>query len=181
MENRIYLSGDYKITNSLEDDNKLYIDGYACMYNHKNLNNEIVTADSFKDFFDMYKAGKINPKLNYNHTSQYIGGINEFHSTKDGLFINAYLNKDVSLVKDMLLPLILDGTISQFSTEGMVKDGYNGICEHEDGSYTVKSFILTDVAIVAHPAEWNATFTVKNYLQSLKEKEFKLKYYLYSM
>ena len=86
----------------------------------------------------------------------------------------------------MIIPNILSGDLNSFSTEGYIKDGYNGIVENEDGTYYVKDFLLTAVGIVPTPADWDATFTLANYLKGYEEdkrkresEEQKRKWYLF--
>lgn len=164
----IIIPSNFTISNTQETTNRLEIEGYACHFNTTNLNHERVDEKSFTKFLGMFNNGEIIPKLNYNHTTEYIGGITNFNTDNTGLKIRAYLNKEVAIVRDMLLPNILDGNINQFSTEGFVENGYNGIVEFDDGSYYVKDFILTDVAIVAHPADPKATFTLANFIEEYK-------------
>lgn len=185
MENRIYIN-NLKIENAVETDSLLNIEGYCCHFDRANLNMEIVNAKSFDTFFDMYVEGKLNPKLNYNHTDTIIGGIDDFDIKKDGLYMKAHVNKNVAICKDMIIPNILSGDLNSFSTEGYIKDGYNGIVENEDGTYYVKDFLLTAVGIVPTPADWDATFTLANYLKGYEEdkrkresEEQKRKWYLF--
>lgn len=180
MDNRIYIDG-LQITNSVEKDNIIEIEGHCCHFNTVNLNNEIVNKQSFNTFFDMYHSGKLTPKLNWNHSTDYIGGITAIEALEDGLYINAFVDRNIKIVDEMIAPNILNGVLSQFSTEGYIQDGYKGVVEHDDGSYYVKDFLLTDVAIVAHPADPNAKFSVRNYieqLKSVKEEVAKSKWYI---
>jgi len=101
----------------------------------------------------------------------------------EGLSMQAHLNKDVALVRDTIWPLIESGDIDSVSTEGFIDNGWNGIIENEDGSYYVKDFILLGVALVANPADWDAKFTFKNFLDENKarielENAKKSKWYL---
>lgn len=153
------------IENAKEEADRLTIAGYCCHFDKVNLNSEIVDEDSFKTFFSMYDEGKIAPKLNYNHDNQLIiGSIDEIISDKTGLYMTAHLNRGVKINDEMIIPNVLNKTLDQFSTEGFIKDGYNGIIEHEDGSYYVKNFILTMVAIVPTPADPDAKFSLVNYI-----------------
>ena len=163
--------GDYKIENAVEQDNILKITGYACHYDSVNLNHERVDANSFNTFFDMYRKGELIPKLNWNHSDTYIGGINSIRSEHDGLKIDAFVDRNIAIVNEMIAPNILNGTINQFSTEGYVSGGTSGIEELNDGSYYVRHFLLTDVAIVAHPADPNAVFTLKNFIREIEEEK----------
>lgn len=160
------LYNSFKIENALTEDEKLIINGYCAHFGVKNLNEEVVDANSFNEFFSLYDSGKLTPCLNYNHNSdQIIGGIDYIERTKNGLFMTAHLNKNVPLC-DMLIPNILSGDISGLSTEGFVKNGVDGVEFLDEGGYYVKDFLLTGVAVVSTPADWNAQFTVKNYLDA---------------
>lgn len=184
--------GNFKIENAVNKEDIIEIEGFACHFGKKNLNNEIVNAQSFDTFFKMYENKELVPKLNYNHDNNYIiGGINDIISVEEGLYMSAYLNNKVSIVREMIAPNVLDGTLNAFSTEGFIKDGYNGIEENEDGSYYVKDFLLTMVAIVPTPADPSAHFSLKNFIDEYKankkaeeekikeENQVKSKYYLF--
>lgn len=168
--NKIFING-IKIENAVNKDNIIEIEGYCCHYNKTNLNNERVDANSFKKFFEMYENGIVRPNLNYNHDSnKLIGGIDDIASMDEGLYMQAHLNKDVALVRDTIWPLIQSGDIDSVSTEGVIENGWKGIIENEDGSYYVKDFILLGVALVANPADWDAKFTFKNFLDENRAK-----------
>lgn len=168
MENKIYLNNpidDLKFTNG---DDKLEIEGYACHWNRKNLNGEIVMKESFDTFFSAYSKGTIKPVLNHEHNNdKVIGGIDKLDRDDTGLYIIAHLNKNIPYVNDWLVPNIVAGDIKNLSTEGFPVGGYNSIRINEDKSYTVLDFMLTAVAIVNHPADVIADFSVRNYLQSM--------------
>jgi len=170
MENIFYIDG-LKITNSTESESRLDIDGYCCHFGKANLNNEMVDKKSFSAFFDLYNSGRLKPALNWNHEPTVIGGIDELKSDETGLYMKAHINKDVAICRDMIIPNILAGDLDSFSTEGYVLNGYNGIVENEDGSYYVKDFMLTSVAVVSTPADYDAKFTVKNYIEQMKSHE----------
>lgn len=160
------LRDTFTITNAVEDDNALHIEGYAAHYNRANLNREIVNASSFDAFFKLYNEGKLRPCLSYEHDNTLIiGAIDNLESKKDGLYMNAHLTRSVPLCQT-LIPNILAGNISSFSTEGMVLNGVDGIEYMDNGDYFVKDFMLTAVSVVNTPADWDAKFTVKNYLDS---------------
>lgn len=184
--NKIFIN-DLKIENAVETDSLLNIEGYCCHFNKTNLNMERVDEHSFDTFFEMYVEGKLVPKLNYNHTDTIIGGIDDFDTRKDGLYIKAHVNKNVAICKDMIIPNILSGDLNAFSTEGFIKDGYDGIVENKDGSYYVKDFLLTHVSVVSCPADWDAKFSLSNFIneykaqkeEERKEIEKKSKWYLF--
>lgn len=168
--NKIFING-LKIENAKNKDNIIEIEGYCAHYNRANLNNERVDANSFKKFFNMFENGIVKPHLNYNHDSNMlIGGIDDIVSMDEGLFMQAHLNKDVALVRDTIWPLIESHDLDSFSTEGVIENGWDGIEEQDDGTYYVKDFILLGVAIVANPADWEAKFTFKNFLDENKAK-----------
>lgn len=166
------LYNSFKIENALTEDEKLIINGYCAHFGVKNLNEEVVDANSFNEFFSLYDDGKLVPALNYNHTDQIIGGIDSIEKKDNGLFMTAHLNKNVPLC-DMLIPNILSGDISGLSTEGFVKNGVDGVEFLDEGGYYVKDFLLTAVAVVSTPADWNAQFTVRNYLNTHPKQELK--------
>lgn len=168
MENKIFIN-DLRIENSVERDDRLDIEGFCCHFNTTNLNNEIVDAKSFDEFFQLRKEGKLSPALNYNHTDTIIGGIDDIETFKEGLYMTAHINKNVAICKDMIIPLILSNDISGLSTEGFIKNGWDGIVTNEDDSYYVKSFILTGVAVCAVPADWDARFSLSNYLNEYRQ------------
>lgn len=158
---------DLLITNAMEEDSFLRIEGTAAHFGTPNLNGEIVDATSFNDFFSLYEAGKLKPALNFNHDSSMpIGGIDKLYIKDDALYCAAHLNKDVAFCRDTLIPMVMGGDIRSYSTEGFVR--YEDIEEREDGNYFAKKFLLTAVAIVSVPADYNSAFTIKNYFDSMK-------------
>lgn len=168
MENRIYLNGlDIKKVSNTE--NFVNIEGFAAHFGKANLNREIVNADSFNDFFELYKDGKLKPRLNYEHTEQLLGGIDNLEIKDNGLYMTAHLNKNVKIVSDTILPLIESGDLNSFSTEGYID--WNDIVEKEDGSYYVKSFMLTGVSIVSCPADPDAKFSLNSFISEYIEKK----------
>jgi HK97 family phage prohead protease len=159
-----------KIENHTDTPERLNIEGYICHFLQKNLNDEVVDKNSFDEFFEMYGEGKITPVVNYNHDqNQIIGGVESIETKEDGLYMKAFLNKEVKINSDMIIPNILAGTISGFSTEGFIKDGWDGIVELENGGYYVKSFLLTSVAVTATPADWEAKFSLSNFIKEYRE------------
>lgn len=177
--------GQYKIENAIAKEDTIEIEGFACHFGRPNLNREIVDEKSFNTFFKMMEEGQLKPKLNWNHSDQLIGGIRDIISVDEGLYMTAYLNNKIALVRDMIAPSVLAGELDSFSTEGFLLNGYDGIEENEDGSYYVKDFLLTAVSVVATPADPNATFTLKNFIdeyqaQKIQQNEtiIKSKWYL---
>lgn len=170
MERKIYLNG-LDIVNVVNSENTASIEGYAAHFNVPNLNYEIVDANSFNDFFELYNAGKIKPRLNWEHGDTILGGIDSLEIKDNGLYMKAHLNKGVKLVSDTILPLIEGGDLNSFSTEGFID--WNSIVENEDGTYYAKSFMLVGVSIVSVPADPEAKFSlnsfIKEYIESKKE------------
>lgn len=164
IKNRIFFD-TVVIENAVNSDNRLDIEGYACHFLQENLNREVVDASSFDDFFGLYNSGKLKPRLNYNHSDTLVGGIDGLEVRERGLYMRAHLNTDIAIVRDMIAPCVLAGDINGFSTEGFVTNGYDDIVTHKDGSYFVKSFMLTGVSVVSTPADWDATFSVRNYFE----------------
>lgn len=172
MEQKIRLFNDIDVLSYNSEDDKLRIEGFAAHFGKPNLNKEIVFAESFNMFFDAYDKGQIKPVLNFEHQSdKQIGGIDEISRDSDGLFIKAHLNTGIPYVSEWLVPNIMAGDVNKLSSEGIVIGGRDGIKVNQDGSYVVLNFMLTAVAIVKHPADWNAEFTVKNYMESLPPVE----------
>lgn len=164
MSDILQIRHQFKIENAVKEDNNLVISGMAAHYNVRNLNDEIVNADSFNEFFSLYNDGKLTPALNYNHTDTIIGGIDLIESREEGLWLQAHLNGNVAICRDMIIPCILGNELKSFSTEGFIRGGVDGVDFNDDGSYYVRNFMLTAVAVVSTPADADATFTVKNYL-----------------
>lgn len=166
-KNNIYLSTDLKFNSVTDIDGFLKIEGYGAHYGVVNLNNEIVDKNSFNEFFGMYNDGKITPKLNWNHDGdQIIGTIDDIISDNTGLYFTCSINKDVKICQENLIPNIEKGVIDSFSTEGFIKNGYDGVIINSDGSYYVKDFILTALAVCAVGADYNAKFRLANFLKS---------------
>lgn len=166
MENN-FISQTFKIENAAKDDKGLKIEGYACHYNQKNLNGELVDENSYRAFFGLYNEGKLRPQFNWNHTDMIIGGIDTIESKEKGLWITCHLNNDVAIVRDMIAPNVMAGDLDSFSTEECPLNGYDDIVRLENDGFYVKNAILRGVAIVSIPADWTAKFTVANYLKEL--------------
>ena len=166
---QIYVSNNnYQIHNAIETDDFLKIEGYCCHFNKMNLNKEVVDENSFNYFFSLYNDGKLTPRLNYNHTDAVIGGIDKIRVEYGGLYMYAHLNKNIPLNNEMIIPNILAGDIKSLSTEGFIKDGYNGIQEIENGYY-VKNFVLTGVSVVSTPSDPDAKFSISNFFKEYEE------------
>lgn len=169
---------DLTFNNVQEDDSFLRIEGYGAHYGVVNLNNELVDADSFNMFFDMYGSGKVKPVLNWNHDpNSVIGTVDTITSDTTGLWFACSVNKGVKFCDENLIPNIRAGVINSFSTEGIIRGGYDGIIVNSDGSYYVKDFILTALAVCANGADYNAKFSVANMLRQT-EPQKRSKWYL---
>lgn len=163
-QNKIFFDR-VSIENAVSTEDRLDIEGYACHFLQENLNREIVDASSFDAFFTLYNAKKLVPRLNYNHSDTLVGGIDSLEVRDRGVWMKAHLNNNIAIVRDMIAPCVLAGDISGLSTEGFVTNGYEDIVTHKDGSYFVKSFMLTGVSVVSTPADWDAQFSVANFFQ----------------
>lgn len=182
MEQKIRLYNDIDLLTFNSEDKVLKIEGYAAHFGTKNLNNEIVFKESFDLFFNAYDAKKIQPILNFEHdNTKQIGGIDEIFSDATGLYVKAHINRNIPYCAEWLIPNIENGDIKSFSTEAVVVGGRDGIRINEDGSYIVLNAMLTAVAVVQHPADWQSEFSVMNYLKSFPEqpKPQPVKWFLY--
>ena len=182
MEQNIFFnSQNLLITNAVEEDNMLRIEGTAAHFGEANLNNEIVDEKSFDSFFLLYREGKLTPVLNFNHDPYaLIGGIDNIYTKDNALWCSAHLNKDIAICRDTLIPMVMSGDIKSYSTEGWV--GFNDIVEHDDGTYYCKNFMLTGVAVVSLPADYNSEFSIKNYFENnktLKTKKLNPIYHIF--
>lgn len=169
MDKTFYLeSPSLHITNAVDDSDFLIIEGSAAHFDVPNLNNEIVSASSFDNFFKLYKEEKkIKPTLTYNHDSNMlIGGIDDIYVDNDKLMCLAHVNKNIKFCADTLIPSILAGDTKSFSTEGFVS--YEDIEERENDTYFCKSFLLTCISIVSIPADYKSEFVIKNWYEAEK-------------
>ena len=180
-QNIFFNSQNLLITNAVEEDNMLRIEGTAAHFGEANLNNEIVDEKSFDSFFLLYRDGKLTPVLNFNHDPYaLIGGIDNIYTKDNALWCSAHLNKDIAICRDTLIPMVMSGDIKSYSTEGWV--GFNDIVEHDDGTYYCKNFMLTGVAVVSLPADYNSEFSIKNYFENnktLKTKKLNPIYHIF--
>lgn len=177
---KIYrLYNNYDVISLKNEADKTIIEGYAAHFGDANLNDERVDSSSFDTFFTMYGQGKIKPFINYNHQiDKQIGGVDSLVTDSTGLYITAHLNNALPFVKDWVIPNIEAGDLRSFSTEGFIGGGYDGIIEYEDGTYFVKDFILTAVAVVQTPADWKSEFSIANDYRLNKLAGPKSKWYL---
>ena len=135
------------------------IEGFICHFYKANKNGEIVTPESFARALADYKEKGLYPALTYNHEKgNVIGKIQDIIVKADGLYMIAELNEEVKEVQDRILPLVKDGTLKCFSTEGYVAQ--SSIENYEDGTYLAKDFYLTAVSIVPVPADFDSQFTI---------------------
>ena len=136
----------------------MIVKGYACHFNQRNANGEIVTAQSFTDTLKYHSENKIAIPINYNHNADMIlGHVTDYQLLPDGLFIVAELNDDVDTVKNFVAPLVKDGTLNRFSTEGLIK--YADLERLSDDTYIAKVFELQAIAIVNNPADVGAVIS----------------------
>ena len=171
MENKNLILNDFKLENATLENEFIKISGYAAHYNRVNLNSEPVDANSFNHFFTLYNAKELKPHLTWQHEDIVIGGIDNVESRDKGLWMDAHLNTNVKIVADMIAPNVLSGDIDSVSTEGFIRNGYEGIVENSDGSYYVRDFILTAISVVRNPADALAKFTVQNYIDDWKKQQ----------
>lgn len=163
------------ITNAAEDGSVMRIEGYTAHWDEANLNRQRVNSKSFDKFFEMLKAGKLDyPVMNYNHDqNQLIGKVDSLERDGSGLFIKAHINKEVAFVRDTLLPLILNGDIDKLSTEGYITK--NDVEFFDDGTFYIRNFMLSAIAVVSVPADWDAEFSVVNVVNRLKPTDEEVK------
>lgn len=169
MDRTFYIeSPSLHITNAVEDNDFLIIEGTAAHFDVPNLNSEIVNAASFDKFFKLYKEEKkIRPSLTYNHDSaNLIGGIDDIYVENDTLMCLAHVNKNIRFCADTLIPSILAGDTKSFSTEGFVS--YDDIEERENNTYYCKNFLLTAISVVNLPADYQSEFVIKNWYEAEK-------------
>lgn len=145
------------------------IAGVACHWNKENLNSQVVDAKSFESFMKLYGAGKIRPVCNYEHDmTKRIGLIDKIDLQDDGMWIEGHINTRIPYVAEWLLPLIEAGDLKGLSTEGFPLNGYESIAQLSNGAVYVKDFILSAIAVTATPADWDAEFSIANYIENWK-------------
>lgn len=167
---RLYNNIDTITFNAEED--KMNIAGYACHFGTRNLNGELCFKETFNQFFEAYKEGKVRPILNFDHQNdKQIGMIDAIDADATGLYVMAHINRNIPWCRDWLIPNIEMGDIKSFSTELAVIGGRNGVKINDDGTYDVLAAHLIGCAVVQHPADYRSEFTVKNYLDSLPKEE----------
>lgn len=134
------------------------VKGYACHYNKPNANGQIVDEKSFEAVLKARKADGVNIPINYQHNSPVmIGKINNFYSDSEGLFIEGEIFDDMAIVKEFVSPLIKNGVIERFSTEGYIRKA--DMERRENNTYYARNFELTAVAVVNLPADKDAVMS----------------------
>lgn len=172
MEQKIRIYNDIDTLSFNNEGDRLEIAGYAAHFATKNLNGEYCFKESFSQFFDAYRDGKIRPILNYEHQDdKQIGSVDEVTADDTGLYVKAHINKNIPWCRDWLIPNIEAGDIKSYSTEMVVIGGRDGVKINDDGSYVVLSALLTAVAVVKHPADWKSEFTVANFMEQFNSLE----------
>lgn len=135
----------------------MIVKGYACHYNKPNLNRQIVDENSFVKALKERKESNLATPINYCHDSNdMIGKVLNFYSDSEGLFIEAELIDEMDTVKNKVLPLIKNGVIDSFSTEGYISK--SDIEKRPNNAYYINNFDLTAIAVVNNPADRGAKF-----------------------
>lgn len=151
-----------------EGENLIRIGGYAAHFGKVNGNGEIVTEDSFRNFFEMLQEGGQMPMLTYNHNSDLlIGGWDKITADDKGLYAEGHINADVALVRDTILPLMESGDLNGLSTEGWYD--WNTASVNDDGSVNIADYALTAISLVALPADFAAKVESRNALKLERE------------
>ncbi len=151
----------------------LIVEGYGCHFNAVNGNGEVVTAESFRDFFDELKNGRQMPYFNYQHNPEaIIGGWDSIEADDKGLVCRGHLNKRVALVRDTVLPLVESGDLAGLSTEGYAMGWY----DEELDVWHAERFMLLGISLVSLPADFAAEMVVKNKMQAMRRGNDELNY-----
>ena len=165
LEKREMRFNALKLTNTrtdTKDENLLLVEGYGCHFNEPNGNGEIVTENSFTDFFEQLKAGGQMPYFNYQHNAtDIIGGWDSVEADERGLICKGHINKRVALVRDTVLPLIESGDLAGLSTEGYSM----GWWDDEKNVWHAEKFMLLGISLVSLPADFQAQMVVRNELR----------------
>lgn len=136
----------------------MIVSGYACHFNKRNDNGEIVLPTSFNKTLKYHEENNLSIPINFNHNENLLlGKVESYQIMPSGLFITASLNDEVDTVKNFVKPLVKDGTLNRFSTEGLIK--YEDLERISNDTYIAKEYELKAVAIVAHPADLDAFFS----------------------
>lgn len=143
------------------------VEGYACHFDRPNLNNEIVSADSFSRFFDILNEKHIMPYFDYDHYGTIIGAWDSIVADKNGLYVKGHIYKNIGFVKNELAPLIEAGNLSYLSTMGFA----NKISERDNG-YFVDDFELLAISLVNIPADMDAYVTITSNGEVLQRNEY---------
>ena len=136
------------------------VKGYAAHFGVANYNGELVKPHSFQKWAEDYKVlseevGYSIP-INLNHNGEKpIGKITSVAIDEVGVYITADIS-DTMIDRYNLRPIITDGDMDAFSTEGYIDRDTMKI--NDDGTYTANGFYLVAVALVCNPADPNAIF-----------------------
>ena len=171
MEQKQHILNAFRLNKVEKQGNTLKIEGYACHYNTRNHNYEIVTADCFTEFLKEMQDSGLKPVFTYNHNRDIvIGGWDEFTSDDTGMFVKGHINTDVAYVRDNLLPLIEAGDLNHLSTEGWA----DGEWDSKRDAFVCSKFMLTAISLVALPADFAAKAEIRNkYENKPKQKQAK--------
>ena len=153
--------------NVITDGDTIRVSGRACHFGTANHNGEIVTEESFADFFNELSNGGQMPIFNYQHDALHIiGGWDKVYSDAEGLLVEGHLTK-TAFVRDEIIPLMESGDVFSLSTEGWGSD----ITVNEDNTYNVGKFLLTGISLVALPADFGANVSTNALLLERRAKE----------
>ena len=136
-----------------EDDGMARVSGYASTFNNKDFTNDVIERGAFKKTL-RGKSGK-NIKILWQHDSHMpIGRVVKAVEDERGLFIEAVMPKEHSLVKDVVA-LIKSDVINRMSIGFQVEDSDIS----RSGVRTLKEINLFEVSLVTFPANEKAEIT----------------------
>lgn len=159
-----------------DEPTNLVIEGYAAHWNTPNKNGEIVDKDSFSYWLNELENGGQKPCMNYQHESNnIIGGWDLLECDDKGLYVIGHINSAVKFCEERVIPLVKNGDLNCLSTEGFSDRNTNKVTEN--GIY-ITNFILTAIALVGLPADFDAKFEIRNGLVVPKENNIKLIYHI---
>lgn len=145
-----------------KDSEFYFLKGYASTFGNVDRVGDIVAKGAFTK-----SLAERTPKMLSQHdTDDVIGGVDTIYETDSGLYFEARLPKDNSLVKD-LVPLIKIGAIDSISI------GFNTTISewNEDtGIRTLKEVELWEISVVTFPANEKAKILGIKKLQDMKTK-----------
>lgn len=175
--NALWLMNGIKIEraniDTTSDEKFATIKGYACHFGVANENLEIVTADSFDNFFEKLAKAGIMPGFNFMHSPDtIIGGWDKLTPDATGLFAEGRLLKESAFVRNEVLPLMEAGFCNYLSTEGFVP--WDAVDWNEsDDTYTAKQFNLIRIALVDVPADLRQSELAVNAVTLERRKNLK--------